>query len=95
MDKRLILIMAADNVATALMEISAGEFLDGFAALQDIPYGHKVSIRKIGKGDHVVKYGEVIGRATRDIYAGEHVHVHNMEGTRGRGDLPEAEARKE
>ena len=32
------------------------------------------------------KYGEVIGAATRDIRVGEHVHVHNVEGKRGRGD---------
>jgi len=34
----------------------------------------------------VLKYGEVIGRATTRIEAGELVHVQNMEGCRGRGD---------
>jgi altronate dehydratase small subunit len=34
----------------------------------------------------VIKYGETIGLATSDISPGEHVHVHNVEGQRGRGD---------
>ena len=29
-----------------------------------------------------MKYGEHIGIASRDIKAGEHVHVHNVEGHR-------------
>jgi len=34
----------------------------------------------------ILKYGEVIGRATRDIEAGAHAHVQNIESLRGRGD---------
>ena len=34
----------------------------------------------------IVKYGEIIGRATQDIAVGQHVHVHNLESCRGRGD---------
>lgn len=52
-----------------------------------IPYGHKVAIRPIAEGEHIIKYGEVIGGASRAIAPGEHVHVHNMESLRGRGDL--------
>ncbi|VFS54652.1 Uncharacterised protein [Leminorella grimontii] len=36
--------------------------------------------------DEVYKYGESIGRATQAIELGEHVHVHNVESERGRGD---------
>ncbi len=42
---------------------------------------------KIPVGDGVIKYGEIIGRATCDIDVGDHVHVHNVESQRGRGDL--------
>ena len=52
-----------------------------------IPFGHKFAIRRITKGSKVIKYGEVIGRATADIEVGEHVHVHNVESLRGRGNL--------
>ena len=34
----------------------------------------------------MIKYGETVGLATEDIGAGQHVHVHNVEGIKGRGD---------
>lgn len=39
------------------------------------------------KGDTVWKYGQSIGKATENIEVGDHVHVHNIEPLRGRGDL--------
>lgn len=53
----------------------------------DVPYGHKIAVRAISKGAPIVKYGEEIGVATKDIVAGEYVHVHNLDSMRGRGDL--------
>lgn len=53
----------------------------------DIPYGHKIAVRDIQKGEAIIKYGESIGGASADIKRGEYVHVHNMEARRGRGDL--------
>ena len=41
-----------------------------------------MAVRDIRKGEPVVKYGEHIGIASCDIKAGEHVHVHNVEGHR-------------
>jgi altronate dehydratase small subunit len=52
-----------------------------------IPFGHKLALVPISRGQPVIKYGEVIGLATQDIAPGEHVHVHNVESQRGRGDL--------
>jgi altronate dehydratase small subunit len=40
-------------------------------------------------GANVLKYGQVIGRATRAIAPGEHAHVHNFDSARARGDLEE------
>ncbi|MFD9625400.1 UxaA family hydrolase [Peribacillus muralis] len=56
---------------------------------EQISFGHKFAVRPIKKGDEILKYGEIIGKATRDIEEGEHVHVHNLEGIRGRGDKVE------
>lgn len=53
----------------------------------DIPYGHKIAVRDIRKGEAIIKYGESIGGASADIKRGEYVHIHNMEARRGRGDL--------
>jgi altronate dehydratase small subunit len=55
--------------------------------VSDIPYGHKIAVRDIQKGETVMKYGEVIGVASSDILKGDHVHIRNMDSTRGRGDL--------
>ena len=43
-----------------------------------IPAGHKMALRDIAQGEHVIKYGHIIGRATRDIAQGEWVHSHNL-----------------
>ena len=72
-----------DNVAIALKAIlkddSIGEL--GLNARTDIPKGHKVARRAIPSGEAVFKYGQIIGKATIDISAGEHVHTHNIEFT--------------
>ncbi len=97
MKAKAIMIDAKDNVATALSDLHAGEIIvvkggvDGeVKVLQDIQFGHKFATGPIGKGEEVVKYGETIGRATANIKKGEHVHVHNIESLRGRGDIPKA-----
>ncbi|MEA4891263.1 MAG: UxaA family hydrolase [Peptococcaceae bacterium] len=57
--------------------------------LGPIPYGHKIALRDICPGEDIIKYGEEIGTATRPITKGEHVHVHNLDSKRGRGDWKE------
>jgi altronate dehydratase small subunit len=90
-----IVINEKDNVAVALRDIQAGETI-GFTLGIDhremivhefIPFGHKLAVREIKKGEDVLKYGEVIGRTTRIIPAGSHAHIQNIESLRGRGDL--------
>jgi altronate hydrolase len=73
---------ARDHVATALRDLQAGESIDtpeGALVLRDdVPKGHKVAVRPIAAGGEVLKFGWPIGKALRDIAAGEHVHVHNV-----------------
>jgi altronate dehydratase small subunit len=89
---RAIVMKPADNVATVVEAVEAGDSVaaggDGIAirVVEKIPFGHKFALRAIAKGQPVVKYGETIGLATRDILPGQHVHVHNLESCRGRGD---------
>ncbi len=94
--KKVFVIEKEDNVGTAVREsISNGDTVgtDGrvtdvtVVARANIPYGHKVALRDIPKGTTVMKYGLSIGTAIADIKAGDHVHVHNVESNRGRGDL--------
>ena len=44
----------------------------------NIPAGHKFALKDISKGEYVIKYGEIIGKATSDIKKGEWVHTHNV-----------------
>ena len=46
--------------------------------LGDVPAGHKIALCEIPQGGAVIKYGQVIGRATKPIRAGEWVHSHNL-----------------
>lgn len=93
-EKRTVVMKPNDNVATALEDIApdtdiivkVGGREMPVHVISRIPFGHKLALVDIGRGQQVVKYGEVIGVATRDIKAGEHVHVHNLESCRGRGD---------
>lgn len=85
--KKTLLVNKIDNVVTALENLSVGMEVDGIKILQDIQRGHKFAICDIKKGGFIIKYGEHIGAASVDIKKGQHVHVHNIEGIRGRGDL--------
>ena len=90
-----ILLQPTDNVATAVQELKAGQKaavrtgteLHYVMIEEPIPYGHKFSVRDILLGEHIIKYGEVIGQATANIKIGHHAHVQNIESLRGRGDL--------
>ncbi len=88
--KKVILSHPKDNVATAKSPIRPGTLLifskiKKIIAKEEIPFGHKISLRRIPKGGPVIKYGERIGRAIRPIKLGELVHIHNVEGERGKG----------
>jgi len=85
-----VLCHSKDNVATAKSVIRTGTLLlfpggKRIEAREEIPFAHKIALRKISKGGAVIKYGERIGRATRQIRPGEWVHIHNVEGERGKG----------
>ena len=90
-----IVLNAADNVATAVQDLGVGQKavvrlereLSAVVLHESIPYGHKFSLRPIGRGEKIIKYGEIIGQATADIGIGCHAHVQNIESLRGRGDL--------
>ncbi len=82
-----------DDVAVALRPLAPGDAVafgaDAVTVTSAIPTGHKLATHPIPAGALIRKYGQVIGKASAAIAVGEHVHVHNVEGTRGRGDLAE------
>ena len=81
-----IMIAKTDNVATCLNDIAAGaqvSVMQGkdvvtMRAKAPIPRGHKIALQDIADGDNILKYGEVIGKASATIATGQHVHTHNV-----------------
>ena len=96
--RKAIVFDSKDNVATAIVRLESESSVSVKVneesvevGLKDsIPFGHKFAIKLIAEGEEVIKYGEIIGRATAIIAVGEHAHVHNVESLRGRGDIKEA-----
>lgn len=90
---RALALHRDDNVATLIDDGRKGDECHvhgkqtvSLRLAEGIAYGHKVALRDLGSGDPVTKYGQVIGLATKSIRMGEHIHVHNIEAQRGRGD---------
>lgn len=103
MENKALKLNSKDNVATALDHLAKGTKTiincdDGRAQtvelLEDIPFGFKFATEDIAPGKPIVKYGELIGSASSAIKTGALVHVHNVEGTRGRGDVASAKGAK-
>lgn len=68
-----------DNVVVASTLLTIGTLLgEGEVSCRnEIPIGHKVATVAIAAGAPVRKYSQIIGFASVDILAGEHVHTHN------------------
>lgn len=92
-----IQINQKDNVATVIQDVSINQkvaiidkdsnVLMVLNARTSIELGHKIALRDIPRGELVFKYGFAIGKTLVNINKGNHVHVHNIESQKGRGDL--------
>ncbi len=93
--KELLIMDINDNIGIIKQEAIKGkniaiqnpELEDLIEVKEDIPFGFKIAIKDINQEDIIYKFGEAIGIASVPIAKGEMVHVHNVEGLRGRGDL--------
>lgn len=96
--EKILVLNNKDNIGIAVSDVVEGEtvsYLGGhqpvtLRAVQDIPFGFKIALQDVLKEADIIKYGEIIGVALENIGVGELVHVHNVEGKRGRGDLLES-----
>ena len=90
--KIALIIDKKDNVATVLNNIKKGDTImlrglnldDQIISNDDIPRGHKIALININKGEYIIKYGEIIGMAIKDIKKGDYVHTHNIDSIRGK-----------
>jgi (2R)-sulfolactate sulfo-lyase subunit alpha len=80
-----------DSVAVAMRDLDAGQAEGGYLAAagdftvlltEPVRLGHKFALRDIPAGAEVIEYGVPVARATRDIAAGQHAHVHNLRSIR-------------
>jgi len=75
-----IRLHADDDVVIARAQLIGGTTLidEKINVVGLIPPGHKVAAHAIRMGAPVKRYNQVIGFASKDIGAGEHVHLHNL-----------------
>jgi len=87
MKKKAIVLNIKDNVASALMDLKAGEQvkvhiprgdIKEITLTQSIQLGHKFALASIARGEDVIKSGMSMGSATQAIGQGEHVHTQNV-----------------
>ena len=74
----VLVLRPDDDVGVATRDLQSGTELDTLVVAQSVPRGHKLAVRAVAAGAPVHKYGQSIGRATRDIAVGDHVHSHNL-----------------
>lgn len=85
---KAIVVEEADNVATVLDEVEENCIVDVYnkknellcqvKALEGIPKGNKIALKKLKVDESVIKYKNIIGKTTRSIEKGMLVHVHNV-----------------
>ena len=81
-----------DDVAVVIHDVAAGDRVRAVdltgkevavvQAIEAIPLGHKIALRNMQAEHEVIKYGRTIGRATREIAKGAHVHTQNVKSIR-------------
>ena len=88
--RNMVVLHDKDNVGTVTRFIPKGEKVKSgdheVVAVEDIKLGHKIALQSIANGGDIIKYGEIIGKATVLIEEGGLVHIQNVESLRGRGD---------
>lgn len=82
--KKVLMMSETDNVAIAITELVSGDMVtlpDGssIAVQEEVPRSHKIAIRSIALNQPIIRYGEEIGYATKEIAQGQWVHVHNLD----------------
>lgn len=87
MKANAILLNSKDNVITVVGDVKkgseayylVGKELSSIVAKENIASCHKIALTNIAKGNHVIKYGEIIGITTCNIVYGGLVHHLNID----------------
>jgi len=88
MNRNVLVMDEKDNVGVLLEEArkkdtckAKGQTIE---ILDDIEFAHKVALTDILAEEPVIKYGQAIGHAEKNIRKGQWVHSHNMGCRRGK-----------
>lgn len=76
---RVIKLHERDNLVVAVDPITPGTVLHGVTAKDRVMRGHKIAIAPIAQGQPVLKFGQIIGFASKPVAPGEWLHEHNVE----------------
>ena len=75
---RTILLSPSDNVVAAVDTVDKGVVVNGVTAIDRIPRGHKMSLVGLAEGEPVIKFGQIVGFATKAVPPGSWLHEHNV-----------------
>ena len=82
MKQRILKIHARDNVIVALQDLKQSEVLsydgESFTLTENIPAKHKFFTQDMKKGDEVIMYGVLVGKAQMDIPRGARMSTENV-----------------
>jgi len=80
--KKVLELDAADNIAVAIVDLSAGDQVRisdrTYILISDVPAKHKFALHDFAIGDPVVMYGVLVGKATQAIKSGERIATSNV-----------------
>lgn len=79
-----VAVVIADTAEGSRIQVATleGKMILTLKASEAISLGHKIAMRDIPGGKEVLEYGRAIGKASRDIAQGAHVHIHNLKSIR-------------
>jgi altronate hydrolase len=82
MQKKLIKVHPSDNVAVALVNLTAGDIVpfedDEIKIVFDVKAKHKISLTRFNEGDRIMMYGVLVGKANGIIEKGDVLTVTNV-----------------
>ena len=83
METKYLKINPADNVVVAISNLAAGEVIcDGDKEIvlkEDVPAGHKVTLKDFAEGEDVIKYGYPIGHVRSSVEAGKWINENQIQ----------------
>ena len=82
METKYLKINPADNVVVAISDLKAGETItvDGHVITlkEDVPAGHKVTLKDFAQGENIIKYGYPIGHALTAVEQGHWINENQI-----------------